>query len=126
MSTLLQLIFKKIRKKKFKKNKRFILKKSPHKKGTCLKISFIAPKKPNSANRKIAKLIFTKLKRNSFCYIPGIKHNLQKYSIVLIRGGRTKDLPGLRYKAVRGVYDLKNVYNRFKARSKYGIKKING
>jgi len=83
----------------------------------------MAPKKPNSATRKVAKVGFTKERRKTFCYIPGIKHNLQKFSTVLLRGGRTKDLPGLKYRAIRGVYDFRNVYERFKARSKYGIKK---
>jgi small subunit ribosomal protein S12 len=86
----------------------------------------MAPKKPNSANRKVAKVTFSKNKRNTYCYIPGIKHNLQKFSTVLLRGGRTKDLPGLKYKFVRGKFDLKSVQNRFKARSKYGIKKFMG
>lgn len=84
----------------------------------------MAPKKPNSATRKVAKVTFSKGKRSTFSYIPGIKHNLQKFSTVLLRGGRTKDLPGLKYKLVRGVYDLKGVVNRFKARSKYGIKSL--
>lgn len=84
----------------------------------------MAPKKPNSASRKIAKISFAKCKRSSFCFIPGIKHNLQRFSTILIRGGRTKDLPGFKYKAIRGVLDLEGVSNRTKARSKYGIKKI--
>lgn len=106
-----------------KKTKRYLLFKSPHKKATCNKVTVMKPKKPNSATRKVAKITFMFCKRKTFCYIPGIKHNLQKFSTVLIRGGRTKDLPGLKYKAVRGVFDLKSVYNRFKARSKYGIKR---
>lgn len=106
-----------------KKSRTYLLNKCPQKKGTCLKVMFMSPKKPNSATRKVAKISFTKFKRNTFCYIPGIKHNLQKFSTILLRGGRTKDLPGVRYKAIRGVLDLKNVYDRFKARSKYGIKK---
>jgi len=84
----------------------------------------MAPKKPNSATRKVAKVSFARGKRDTFCYIPGIKHNLQKFSTVLLRGGRTKDLPGFKYKLIRGVLDLKSVQNRFKARSKYGIKKL--
>lgn len=84
----------------------------------------MAPKKPNSATRKVTKVSFAKEKRYTFGYIPGIKHNLQKFATVLLRGGRTKDLPGLKYKVIRGVFDLKAVQNRFKARSKYGVKKI--
>ena len=118
-----QLIFKYPRVKSSKKSRTYLLQKSPQKKVTCLKVMFMSPKKPNSATRKVAKVSFSKIKRNTFCYIPGIKHNLQKFSTVLLRGGRTKDLPGVRYKAIRGVLDLKNVYDRFKARSKYGIKK---
>jgi len=83
----------------------------------------MSPKKPNSATRKVAKVTFSKGKRNTYCYIPGVKHNLQKFSTILLRGGRTKDLPGFKYKAIRGVLDLKAVINRYKARSKYGIKK---
>jgi len=97
--------------------------KSPQKKGTCHKVTIMKPKKPNSATRKVAKITFMKCKRKTFSHIPGIKHNLQKFSTVLIRGGRAKDLPGVKYRIIRGVFDLKNVYNRFKGRSKYGIKK---
>ena len=120
--TLIKLILK--RKKKVHKIKRYLLNKCPQKKVTCLKITFMNPKKPNSATRKVAKITFAKGKRDTFSYIPGIKHNLQKFSTVLLRGGRTKDLPGLKYKLIRGVLDLKGVQNRFKARSKYGIKKL--
>lgn len=96
---------------------------APHKKGTCHKVTTMKPKKPNSATRKVAKITFMKCKRKTFSHIPGIKHSLQKFSTVLIRGGRAKDLPGVKYRIVRGVFDLKGVYNRFKARSKYGIKR---
>lgn len=122
--SLLNLIYKKGRKKKIKKNKTFLLRKCPQKKVACLKVTFMPPKKPNSASRKVAKISFSKGKRTSFCYIPGIKHNLQRFSTILVRGGRTKDLPGFKYKAIRGVLDLEGVHNRTKARSKYGIKKI--
>jgi len=94
------------------------------KKVACVKVTFMAPKKPNSATRKVAKISFAKGKRESYCYLPGIKHNLQRFSTILVRGGRTKDLPGLRYKAIRGIFDLDGVVNRTKARSKYGIKKV--
>jgi len=111
--------------KKYHKSKTYLLSGCPQKKVQCLKVTFMSPKKPNSATRKVAKVSFSKGKRDTFCYIPGIKHNLQKFSTVLLRGGRTKDLPGFKYKLVRGVLDLKSVQNRFKARSKYGVKKIN-
>lgn len=105
------------------KSKTFLLYKSPQKKGTCEKITLMKPKKPNSATRKVAKILFMKNKRKTYCHIPGIKHNLQKFSTILIRGGRTKDLPGVKYRAIRGVLDLKHVYDRFQGRSKYGVKK---
>ena len=122
--TKIQNIFKGRRIKRKIKGKTFMLFGCPQKKGTCNKIKLLAPKKPNSANRKVAKIVFSSKKRSTFCFIPGIKHSLQKFSTVLLRGGRTKDLPGLKYKAIRGVFDLKEVYLRYKARSKYGIKKL--
>jgi len=122
--SLYKFISKKSRKPKKKKIKTFLLNKCPQRKVACLKVTLMAPKKPNSASRKIAKISFAKCKRSSFCFIPGIKHNLQRFSTILIRGGRTKDLPGFKYKAIRGVLDLEGVSNRTKARSKYGIKKI--
>jgi len=106
------------------KSKRFILFKCPQKKGTCFKVTVMKPKKPNSATRKVVKLSLMQNKRKPFCHIPGIKHNLQKFSTILIRGGRTRDLPGVRYKVIRGVFDLSNVYNRYRGRSKFGIKKM--
>jgi len=124
--TAIKLIVKKIRKSRQKKPKTYLLNKCPQRKVTCVKVTFMSPKKPNSATRKVAKVTFSKGKRNTFCYIPGIKHNLQRFSTILLRGGRTKDLPGFKYKAVRGVLDLKGVNNRYKARSKYGIKKFMG
>jgi small subunit ribosomal protein S12 len=111
------------RKARKKKNKRFLLFKSPQKKGTCFKVTLMKPKKPNSATRKVAKITFMRCRRKTFCHIPGIKHNLQKFSTVLIRGGRVKDLPGVKYRVIRGVFDLRQVYNRYQARSKYGVKK---
>jgi small subunit ribosomal protein S12 len=123
--TIIQMVTKRHLKNRQRQKRVYMLQSCPQRKATCLKVGFLAPKKPNSATRKIAKVTFTKSKRRTFCYIPGIKHTLQKFSTILLRGGRTKDLPGFRYKATRGVLDLKNVYNRFKARSKYGIKKLN-
>lgn len=123
MISIQKLLSKKGRKTKQKKIKTFLLNKCPQRKVACLKVTLMPPKKPNSASRKIAKITFSKSKRNSFCFIPGIKHNLQRFSTILIRGGRTKDLPGFKYKAIRGVFDLEGVVNRTKARSKYGLKK---
>jgi len=122
--TKVQLLLKKLRKNKVKKNKKLLLEKCPHKKGTCLKVFVVSPKKPNSATRKVAKVLLTSTKKKTHCHIPGIKHNLQKYSTVLIRGGRVKDLPGVKYRLIRGKLDLKRVYDRSKARSKYGIAKL--
>lgn len=121
--TKVQLLLKKNRKRKIKKIKKFILKSSPQKKGTCLKVFVTSPKKPNSATRKVVKVLLSSIKKTVHCHIPGIKHSLQKYSTVLIRGGRVRDLPGVKYRVVRGKFDLKRVYDRFKARSKYGIPK---
>jgi small subunit ribosomal protein S12 len=124
MSTKSQFLIKKIKNKKNKKNKKLILNKCPQKKAVCLKIFIVSPKKPNSANRKVTKVVLTSNKKKTICHIPGIKHNLQRYSTILIRGGRVRDLPGVKYRAVRGKLDLKKVYDRFKSRSKYGIPKI--
>ncbi len=95
---------------------------APFKQGVCLKVSTVTPKKPNSALRKIARVRLSNSMEVT-AYIPGMGHNLQEHSIVLIKGGRTKDLPGVRYKVVRGVYDTKGVDNRKKSRSLYGTKK---
>jgi small subunit ribosomal protein S12 len=124
MSTKIQLLLKKNRKKKIKKTKKLILEKCPQKKGTCLKVFIASPKKPNSASRKVVKVVLLSTKKQTQCHIPGIKHSLQRYSTVLIRGGRVKDLPGIKYRVIRGKFDLKCVYDRFKARSKYGISKL--
>jgi small subunit ribosomal protein S12 len=124
MSTKIQLLIKKIKNKKHKKNKKLVLDKCPQKKAVCLKIFIASPKKPNSANRKVTKVVLTSNKKKTICHIPGIKHNLQRYSTVLIRGGRVRDLPGIKYRIIRGKLDLKKVYDRSKARSKYGIPKI--
>jgi small subunit ribosomal protein S12 len=123
MTTKIQLTLKKIRKTRIKKNRKTALARCPQKKGTCLKVFVTAPKKPNSASRKVAKVILFSTKKSTHCHIPGIKHSLQRYSTVLIRGGRVRDLPGIKYRAIRGKFDLKRVYDRFKSRSKYGIPK---
>lgn len=123
MSTKNQYIIKEFRKKKKKKVKKLILEKCPQKKATCLKVFVTSPKKPNSASRKVAKVVLLSNRKVTQCHIPGIKHSLQRYSTVLLRGGRVKDLPGVKYRLVRGKFDLKRVFDRAKARSKYGIPK---
>ena len=95
---------------------------SPQKRGVCTVVKTVTPKKPNSALRKVARVRLT----NDYevtAYIPGIGHNLQEHSVVLIRGGRVKDLPGVRYHIVRGTLDTAGVANRMQGRSKYGAKK---
>ena len=100
------------------------LKNSPQRKGVCLKVYTRSPKKPNSANRKVARVRLTS-RAKVISYIPGIGHNLQEHSVVLVRGGRVKDLPGVRYHMIRGKFDLKGVINRKQGRSKFGTKKEN-
>ena len=95
---------------------------SPFKRGVCLQVRTMTPKKPNSALRKIARVRLSNGQEVT-AYIPGIGHNLQEHSIVLIRGGRVKDLPGVRYHIVRGVYDTQGVEGRKRGRSLYGAKK---
>jgi len=124
MITKVQLLFKENRKLKKNKTSKLFLNSNPQRKGTCLKVFIVSPKKPNSASRKVAKVLLLSSKKSSHCHIPGVKHNLQKYSTVLIRGGRVKDLPGVKYRLVRNKFDLKRVFDRYKARSKYGIPKL--
>lgn len=107
---------------KLKKNKTPRLKKCPHKKGICQKVFITTPKKPNSAQRKATRVWLGSTGEFTNAYIPGIGHSLQKFSTVLIRGGRVKDLPGMRYKVVRGKFDAKPVFSRRQSRSKYGVK----
>jgi small subunit ribosomal protein S12 len=105
------------------KNKPEIMPESnPFKRGVCTKVTTKTPKKPNSALRKIAKVRLSNGQEVT-AYIPGIGHNLQEHSIVLVRGGRVKDLPGVRYHIVRGKFDSLGVENRHSSRSKYGVKK---
>ena len=121
MPTINQLV-RKSRKKVVKTNKVPALQACPEKRGVCTRVYTATPKKPNSALRKIARVRLT----NGYevtAYIPGEGHNLQEHSIVLIRGGRVKDLPGVRYHIVRGVLDCQGVANRRKSRSKYGAKR---
>lgn len=108
---------------KIRRNKVPALQFNPQKKGVCLKIFLRTPKKPNSALRKLARLKLTNGKRVT-AYIPGEGHKLQEYSTVLIRGGRVKDLPGIKYHLVRGKLDFLGLKNRKTSRSKYGTKKI--
>lgn len=95
---------------------------NPFKRGVCLKVTTTTPKKPNSALRKIARVHLSNGNEVT-AYIPGMGHNLQEHSIVLLKGGRTKDLPGVRYKIVRGVFDTQGVDGRRQGRSRYGAKK---
>lgn len=99
--------------------------KSPQKRGVCTRVSTATPKKPNSALRKVARVRLTNGMEVS-CYIPGEGHNLQEHSVVLIRGGRVKDLPGVRYHVVRGTLDAAGVDDRRQGRSKYGAKRPKG
>lgn len=121
MSRLTQSIKNSFKNKKTK-SKSPALKTNPQKKGVCLKVYTRTPKKPNSAIRKIARIRLTN-GVDIIAYIPGEGHNLQEHSVVLVRGGRVKDLPGVRYHLIRGVYDLQGVVSRKKSRSKYGAKK---
>ena len=120
MPTVNQLI-RKGRKPRKKKSKSPALARCPFKKGVCLQVKTMPPKKPNSALRKVARVRLSNGKEVSV-YIPGEGHNLQEHSIVLVRGGRVRDLPGVRYHIVRGVYDTAGVQDRKKSRSKYGVK----
>jgi small subunit ribosomal protein S12 len=104
------------------KTKAPALKASPQRRGVCTRVYTMTPKKPNSALRKVARVRLTSGIEVT-CYIPGVGHNLQEHSIVLVRGGRVKDLPGVRYKIVRGTLDTAGVKDRKQARSRYGAKK---
>lgn len=122
MATIYQLCKYSCRKTKCHLNKTPALKGSPQKKGICTKIFIRTPKKPNSAQRKVAKIKLSGGKKVE-AYIPGIGHTLQEYSVVLMRGGRVKDLPGVKYHLIRGKFDFIGVKNRKNARSRYGTKK---
>ncbi|AFP83643.1 30S ribosomal protein S12 [Candidatus Carsonella ruddii] len=113
--------FKRI--KQIKKKKTPALKCSPQKKGVCLKVYTITPKKPNSALRKVCRVKLSN-KNEITVYIPGEGHNLQEHSNILVRGGRVKDLPGVKYHAIRNVFDLSGVINRKSSKSKYGKKNV--
>lgn len=123
MPTIQQLI-RKGRKTFKKKSKSSALDSCPQKKGVCLRVYTTTPKKPNSAMRKVARVRLTNGKEIN-AYIPGEGHNLQEHSMVLIRGGRVKDLPGVRYHILRGTMDTAGVQNRKQSRSKYGTQLSN-
>jgi small subunit ribosomal protein S12 len=121
MPTINQLV-RKGRKRIIKKNSTPALKGAPQKRGVCTRVYTSTPKKPNSALRKVARVRLT-TGIEVTAYIPGIGHNLQEHSVVLVRGGRVKDLPGVRYHIVRGTLDTLGVEDRRQGRSKYGAKK---
>ena len=121
MPTIQQLV-KRGRRSPASKSKSPALKGSPQRRGVCTRVYTTTPKKPNSALRKVARVRLTSGIEVT-AYIPGIGHNLQEHSIVLVRGGRVKDLPGVRYKVVRAALDTAGVPDRKKARSKYGAKR---
>ncbi len=121
MPTINQLI-KKGRERRPEKSKTPIMAQCPQKRGVCLSVSTTSPKKPNSALRKIARVRLTN-KQEGTVYIPGEGHNLNEHSSVLIRGGRVRDLPGVRYHIIRGALDTAGVAKRRQARSKYGAKR---
>ena len=121
MPTINQLVRKPRRLQKAKK-KNVALEQCPQRRGVCLLVKTTTPKKPNSALRKVARVRLTNGKEVT-AYIPGIDHNLQEHSIVLIRGGRVRDLPGVRYTVVRGALDTLGVDGRKQSRSKYGAKR---
>ncbi len=121
MPTINQLVRKPRHKQKAKK-KTVALDGCPQKRGVCLLVKTVTPKKPNSALRKVARVRLSNGKEIT-AYIPGIDHNLQEHSIVLVRGGRVRDLPGVRYHIVRGSLDTLGVEQRRQSRSKYGAKK---
>ena len=121
MPTIQQLV-RKGRKDKVKGGTTIALKGSPQRRGVCTRVYTTTPKKPNSALRKVARVRLTTAVEVT-AYIPGEGHNLQEHSMVLVRGGRVKDLPGVRYKIIRGSLDTQGVKGRKQARSKYGAKK---
>ncbi|MFP6737244.1 MAG: 30S ribosomal protein S12 [Planctomycetota bacterium] len=121
MPTINQLV-RKGRKKAKRKSKSPVLGNCPQKRGVCLQVKTMTPKKPNSALRKVARVRLTNGKEIT-AYIPGIGHNLQEHNIVLVRGGRVRDLPGVRYHVIRGTLDTLGVDGRQQPRSKYGRKR---
>ena len=124
MPTINQLV-RKPRVQQKNRSKSPVLESCPFKRGVCLQVKTITPKKPNSALRKVARVRLSN-KKEITAYIPGEGHNLQEHSIVLVRGGRVRDLPGVRYHIIRGVLDTLGVPTRKQARSRYGTKKGKG
>ena len=122
MPTIKQLLKNPRKGQSFRKKKQ-LLSYNPQKKAICVRVYTTSPKKPNSAERKVAKV---RLNTGKYIigYIPGESHNLQEHSIVLVRGGRVKDLPGVNYQFIRGVYDLQSVSTKRRSRSKYGAKRV--
>src|SRR4051812_978508 len=118
----IQQLVRKGRQSKSSKTKTPALKGAPQRRGVCTRVYTHTPKKPNSALRKVARVRLTSGYEVT-AYIPGVGHNLQEHSIVLVRGGRVKDLPGVRYKVVRGTLDASGVRDRKQARSRYGVKR---
>jgi small subunit ribosomal protein S12 len=124
MATYNQLNSGLVRLKKYSRNRVLSLQKCPQKKGQCLKLFIKTPKKPSSGKRKVAKVILSTGKR-IICHIPGMGgHNLQRFSTVLIRGSHVRDIPAMKFRAIRGKYDLKYIYERLTSRSKYGKPKL--
>ena len=121
MAALTKLL-KGLRKPKIKRNRKKSLRSCPQKFGICLRVYTTTPKKPNSGIRKVAKVRLSNLK-NIIANIPGIGHNLQEHSSVLVRGGRVRDIPGVQYRIIRGLLDCKPVDQRKTSRSKYSVKK---
>ena len=121
MPTINQLV-RNGRKKAKRKSAAPALQKNPQKRGVCISVKTVTPKKPNSALRKVARVRLTNGQEVT-AYIPGIGHNLQEHSVVLVRGGRVRDLPGVRYHIIRGTLDTGGVQKRAQGRSKYGAKK---
>src|SRR6516165_8548411 len=121
MPTINQLV-RKPRRQQYRKPKHPALHGCPQKRGVCLQVKIMTPKKPNSALRKVARVRLTNGEEVT-AYIPGIGHNLQEHSVVLVRGGRVKDLPGVRYHIIRGTLDTAGTANRKQGRSKYGAKR---
>jgi len=122
--TFRQLARGNLRLPKLKKKKSRWLEGCPQKRAVCTRVYTMKPKKPNSATRKIAKVGFVSTRKSVTVYIPGQGHKLQQHSLIMVRGGRVKDLPGIHYHAIRGLRDFesKEYFERFQARSKYGIK----
>lgn len=122
MPTIQQLV-QSARKKIIKKTKSPALQSCPQRRGVCTRVFTTTPKKPNSALRKVARVRLLKSRIEVTAYIPGIGHNLLEHAMVLVRGGRVKDLPGVRYHIVRGTLDTAGVKDRVQSRSKYGVKR---